>query len=144
MIKKCSACGHMGELTWRDGEYHCAMCDNVVTEDQPQTQHFYDTRIDNPVCPVCKNKEDNQFDGSQYRCALCGTPFVPQQVQQAQPYVQFSDVHTQNMQRVEELKKEKNRNLIWGIVFIWLFWPVSIYFFYKFSKIRNELKALGC
>lgn len=143
MIKKCPACDHTGELTWRDGKYHCAVCDSVVPENEPQVLVRHDPITANAICPVCKNKENNQFDGSRYRCALCGTPFVPQQVPQTQSYAQFSNVNTPNAQRVQELQKQKNRNLILGIVFIWLFWPVSIYFFYKFYQNGKELKALG-
>lgn len=143
MIKKCPVCGHTGELTWRDGKYHCAVCDSEVSETEPQVQPINNTTVNNVTCPVCKNKENNQFDGSKYRCALCGTPFVPQQVPQTQSYAQFSHVNTQNAQRVQELQKQKTRNLVLGILFIWLFWPASIYFFYKFNQIGKELKALG-
>lgn len=143
MIKKCSVCGHTGELTWRDGKYHCAVCDSEVSEKEPQVQLRNDAATYNAVCPICKNKENNLFDGSKYRCALCGTPFDLPKVVQTQSYKQFSYVNDNDAQKVKELKKQKNRNLVLGILFIWLFWPVSIYFFYKFNQIGKELKALG-
>lgn len=45
-------------------------------------------------------------------------------------------------EKEKELKKKRTTNIIWGIVFIYLFWPVSIYFFYKAYKINKEIKDL--
>ena len=49
-------------------------------------------------------------------------------------------VNTQ--EKIEELKKKRTTNIIWGILFIFLFWPVSIYFFWKVHKINKEIDAL--
>ena len=38
MTKTCPSCGYTGELTWRNGDYHCAMCDTVIAEDAPEIQ----------------------------------------------------------------------------------------------------------
>ena len=41
--------------------------------------------------------------------------------------------------RKADLEKKKNKNLVWGIVFLFIFWPVSIYFFCKYSEANKEL-----
>ena len=43
---------------------------------------------------------------------------------------------------IKELKKKRNNNIALGILFIYLFWPVSIYFFVKAHKRNKELKQL--
>ena len=149
MIKKCNVCSHIGELTWRDGNYYCAMCGSKVEETQPQVQVQAPVQptvvAANVVCPICRNKENNQFDGSQYRCSMCGTSFDLQQAAQAQQYEyspqQFNGFASK--QKIDELKKQKDRKILIGIVCVFLFWPASIYFFYKAYKIHQELKELG-
>ncbi len=42
----------------------------------------------------------------------------------------------------EALEKDKNKNIIIGVVFVICFWPVSIYFFYKAYQISKELEKL--
>ena len=42
-----------------------------------------------------------------------------------------------------ELESKRNGKMIWGIVCLFLFWPLSIYFFYQMSQITKELKMLG-
>ena len=41
-----------------------------------------------------------------------------------------------------ELEKQKNNKLIWGIVWLFLFWPVSIYHFCKMYQISQEISKL--
>ena len=139
MVKTCSVCNHTGELTWRDGKYYCAMCGSEVSETAPTVQPQQNLTVSDVTCPICKNGENNIFDGKKYRCALCGTSFD----RPREEYTPTSFTYTGNTQRVQELKKQRDKNLILGLVFVFLFWPVSIYFFYKFYKIGNELKALG-
>lgn len=139
MVKTCSVCNHTGELTWRDGKYYCAMCGSEVSETAPTAQPQQNLTVSDVTCPICKNGENNIFDGKKYRCALCGTSFD----RPREEYTPTSFTYTGNTQRVQELKKQRDKNLILGLVFVFLFWPVSIYFFYKFYKIGNELKALG-
>lgn len=139
MVKTCSVCNHTGELTWRDGKYYCAMCGSEVSETAPTVQPQQNLTVSDVTCPICKNKDNNIFDGKKYRCALCGTSFD----RPREEYTPTSFTYTGNTQRVQELKKQRDKNLILGLVFVFLFWPVSIYFFYKFYKIGNELKALG-
>ena len=139
MVKTCSVCNHTGELTWRDGKYYCAMCGSEVSETAPTVQPQQNLTVSDVTCPICKNKDNNIFDGKKYRCALCGTSFD----RPREEYTPTSFTYTGNTQRVQELKKQRDKNLSLGLVFVFLFWPVSIYFFYKFYKIGNELKALG-
>ena len=40
----------------------------------------------------------------------------------------------------KELKKKRNNNIILGIVFIYIFWPVSIFFFVKAHKLNKQFK----
>lgn len=150
MIKKCNICGHVGELTWRDGKYYCAMCGSEVAETdpvvhpQPVTQVQPSAVATNVTCPICKNKENNWFDGSRYHCALCGTSFDLQQATQVQQFQQYNAApNYMYSQRVQELRSQKDRNTTLGIVFIILFWPASIYFFYKAHKAHKELKLYG-
>ena len=157
MIKRCPACGHTGELTWRDGKYRCAMCDGEISETEPQVQAQRSTTVSNATCPICRNKENNLFDGSKYRCALCGTPFDLQPEVQEPTFHQFAGVNIPFAQQprqyagtkpvatpyIKELQKTKKKNMTWGIVCIFLFWPVSIYFFYQYYKTNKMLNALG-
>ncbi len=44
--------------------------------------------------------------------------------------------------RKEELLKEKKKNTTLGIVFLFIFWPLAVYFFYKASQIGKEIDLL--
>lgn len=44
--------------------------------------------------------------------------------------------------RKTELLEQKKHNQILGIVFLFVFWPVGIYFFYKASQISKEIDSL--
>ena len=152
MIKKCNVCGHSGELTWRDGKYYCAMCGSEIAETepvvntQPQAQPRSTVVVSNVTCPICKNTANNLFDGSKYRCALCGTSFDAQQAApQQHQYQQYNGALNPYAQteRYKELRKEKDKKIVLGIVFIFLFWPASVYFFYKAYKANEEMKAMG-
>lgn len=150
MIKNCRVCGHTGELTWRDGKYYCAMCGSEIAEYEPnvkvqvQTQPEYNTVVQNVECPICKNQNGNTFDGEKYRCALCGTAF--QLGKETHP---VSHMHNggakpaQYSNHAGKLKKDKDLHIGLGILFVFVFWPVSIYFFYKAYKFSQELKDLG-
>lgn len=92
MIKECPICHHIGELTWRDGKYHCDECDSEVSESVPLILPQQDTVVNNVLCPICKNGENNLFDGKKYRCALCGTPFEWPKEVQAPSYAQDTGI----------------------------------------------------
>lgn len=150
MVKKCNICSYVGELTWRDGKYYCAMCGSEIAETdpvvqaQPQVQTRSTVVVNNVNCPICKNAANNQFDGEHYRCSLCGTTFDLQQAAQSQQYGQFTgETYHSRSGKIEELKKQKDRNIVIGVVCVFLFWPASIYFFYKAYQTNKELKAMG-
>lgn len=42
----------------------------------------------------------------------------------------------------EELQKKKNSKILWGIVWLILFWPVGVYFLYKAHQISKEIEKL--
>ena len=151
MIKKCHICAHVGELTWRDGKYYCAMCGSEIAETEPQYQAVVQPQqaapIANAVCPICKNSEGNQFVDPQYRCKLCGTMFnlgdeyyIPQQ-NPAAPNYGYNYSSTYNSAYIQELQKKKDRKIVTGIVFLFLFWPASIYFFVQAHKLGKEIKS---
>ena len=123
----------------------CNICDKSIIDRHVSTFDTYDEGIQGREGAIMTSPTPSQHQGEPvHQTQQTQTQqTLAQQVQQTQSYTQFSNVNTQNTQRVQELQKQKNRNLILGIVFIWLFWPASIYFFYKFSQIGKELKALG-
>ncbi len=144
MVKMCPICNHTGELAWRDGKYYCAMCGSEVDATLPQQPQYTapaQPQTVSAVCPICGNRENNTFDGQQYRCAMCASRFNPQATQ-TQVYRAQTGYSSVNSGRIEELKKQKDKNLILGLIFVCIFWPVSIYFFYKLYTTNQELKAL--
>ena len=142
MIKRCPACSHTGELNWRDGKYYCAMCGKEVAETEPEVKHA--SVVNHVTCPICKNKENNLVEGDKYRCALCGTPFDLQQAPQTSYSEQFANVkstiqaNSGILTKAWEALKKGDTNIVLGIIFFFVFWPVSIYFFYKFYKTVKQ------
>lgn len=147
MTKTCPICGHTAELTWRNGEYHCAACDSVVSEYAPQSTSSSTPQagsiVDDVTCPICKNSDNNRYIGGKYRCALCGTTFDKPFEETYSYYQSYSNANPYLAQQVAALKEEKSKYLKLAIVFLFLFYPVSFYFFYKLYKTNKELKALG-
>ena len=124
MIKKCDACDYIGELIYRNGKYYCTMCGSEVTENAPDTQGQPQAQalVNDVSCPICKNREKNLFDGKKYYCALCGAPFMPQQNEQTSNYGQSAGASNSNyLPYVQNLKKEKRKNIGLGILFVFLF-----------------------
>lgn len=149
MIKKCNICGHVGELTWRDGKYYCTMCCSEVAEDEPQYTAPAQTSVPayNVVCPICKNDQNNMPSGSQYRCALCGTIFdAGQEYEYIQPATNAASYgntgYNNKAQLLQELHKQKDKKTLYGIICLFLFWPASIYFFYKANQINKQINQL--
>jgi uncharacterized membrane protein YvbJ len=145
MNKICKICGHNGENIWRDGKYYCAACGSEVdgTRQDSNTNGSSSTEtIINAVCPICKNANNNTLRDDKCHCALCGTLFDFNQ----QAYNPQSDITAQNANYIatkrEELEKKKNNKLVWGIVWLFLFWPVSIYHFCKMYQISQEISNL--
>ena len=143
MTKTCNVCHHTGELTWRDGKYYCAMCGSEVAETEPVAQTQRASTVNNATCPICKNRENNLFDGYKYRCGLCGTPFDLHQEFHVPTHNAPNSNRFNREQYAAELKKKKNKNIGLGILFVMFFWPVSIYFFYKAYQTNKELMVLG-
>ena len=149
MIKQCHVCNHTGELTWRDGKYYCAMCGTEISERAPvaqpqvQAQPQHSATVNNVTCPICQNRTNNIFDGAKYRCALCGTTFDAQPDASAYSYNSYTKTNPYRAQQLQELHKKKDKALLTAIILFFIFWPVAIYFFYKFYKLDKEIKALG-
>lgn len=143
MIKTCNICHHTGELTWRDGKYYCAMCGSEIAETEPVAQTQRPAAVNNATCPICKNRENNLFDGNKYRCGLCGTPFDLHQEFRVPTHNAPNGNRFNREQYAAELKKKKRKNIGLGILFVMIFWPISIYFFYKAYQTNKELMVLG-
>lgn len=45
-------------------------------------------------------------------------------------------------QKIDELKKKKDNSLIGAIISIFIWWPICIFFFYRFFKFKKELDEL--
>ena len=150
MIKKCHICAHVGELTWRDGKYYCAMCGSEIAEPEPQytapAAAAPAAPVQNAVCPICRNTNNNTPCGSQYRCALCGTMFDLGQQSYATTYAPpaspYGNSYQNKANQLRELHAQKDKKTLWGIVCLFLFWPASIYFFYKANQINKQIKQL--
>lgn len=154
MMNRCKICGAGGDPVWRDGRSYCASCGSmmetapmpvnpVVQTVQPVITQSAAVRA---VCPICKNADNNGLRNGRYVCALCATEFDFQQPQyqqvsvQQSPYQDLTRLH--NTARREELEKQRNRKVIWGIVWIFLFWPIALYQFYRAYQISQELSNL--
>lgn len=144
MNKICKVCGHNGENVWRDGKYYCASCGSEldVTQQDSNTNEGRSSEVMiNAVCPICKNANNNTLKNGRCHCALCGTSFDINQQAFTPPNATVPNNNDIAARRAE-LEKQKNSKLIWGIVWIFLCWPVSIYFFYKMYQISQEISKL--
>ncbi|MBE6976882.1 MAG: hypothetical protein E7439_06820 [Ruminococcaceae bacterium] len=138
MIQRCQFCNHIGEPIRRQGRWYCAMCGGEICPSQSQGQNT--GTVSGAVCPICKNRQENYYDGAKYHCALCEMSFdLNQQPWSPQYRPNYGTVGVNPY--IETLKKDKNRYRNLGILFVFLFWPVSVYFFYKFIQTSNELKT---
>ena len=150
MNKICTVCGHAGENVWRDGKYYCASCGAEIDVTQPDPTPV----TVNVPCPVCQNASGNTAENGRCRCALCGTTFIPQinegrnsgYTNNNTGYSGYNNGgynsnkgYSRDYGRKAELEKEKSKRLMWGVIFLFLFWPVAVYHFYKLYEISNEL-----
>jgi uncharacterized Zn finger protein (UPF0148 family) len=149
MNKVCRNCGHSGENVWRNGTYHCAMCDAEIDMTAPDAYDKYET-VDarqsggniylNAVCPICKNEKGNYMNSGKGYCALCGSEIPINRSNDG-----YNNNYSNNNSRPansgsrgaksswdEEREKEKKNSLVLGIVFLFVFWPVGIYFLWKY------------
>ena len=153
MNKVCSICGHAGENVWRDGKYYCAICGAEIDvtgpsapSPAPETAYAGGTVPVDVTCPICRNANNNVLQNGKCRCALCGTAFdMPRQSYdyQSGSNYQYDYYGSSSVQRREELKKQRDKKVVWGIVWLLLFWPVGVYFFYKAYQLTQEMNRLG-
>lgn len=140
MQKICKICGHNGENVWKDGRYYCASCGSEIdiTQQDSNTNCDSTETVIDAVCPVCKNDNNNTLRNGKCHCALCGILFdVNQQINNPQHII-----GAYKTTRRAELEKQKNNRMVWGIVWLFLFWPISIYHFYKMYQISQEISNL--
>lgn len=146
MNKTCTKCGYRGENVWRDGKYYCAICESEidVTQQDFQTNGTTSETPINATCPICRNATNNTLRSGKCHCALCGTDFdLTQQAYRPEPNATVIGANTRySSAKRAELESEKNRRLMWGIVFLFFFWPVSIYHFYKMYQVSQEISKL--
>ncbi len=150
MNKICNKCGYNGENMWRDGKYYCAACGSEVdvTQQDSNTNRGSSTEIPiNAVCPICKNANNNTLKNGKCYCSLCGTPFDFNQPRYNTMFDEDNIINNYKAERykaerIAELEKQKNNKMLWGILFVFVFWPVAIYFFHKMNKISQEISRL--
>ena len=148
MNKICPICGHSGEVTWRDGKYYCAMCGHEIDETTPNVPDAPQVPMGaiavDVTCPICKNSNGNTMQGGKCVCSLCGTTFDMPRISSSEPeqHNSYNSGYSYSQSRLKELESDKNKKTIWGIVCVFLFWPASIYFFYKAYKIGQEIKSI--
>ncbi len=96
----------------------------------------------NVTCPICKNTVNNTLVNGKCRCGRCGSNFdFNQPVYISNPDTGSKHTDYTSKKRAN-LEKEKNNKLVLGIVFLFVFWPVAIYFFYKTYQISQEISKL--
>lgn len=87
------------------------------------------------VCPVCENEENNTYSDGKFHCSLCGTSFNPGEYEHAsRPVASNYQSSRGGVSSNKAENGEQKKFVILGIVFLFLFWPASIYFFYKAHK----------
>ncbi len=145
MNKICKVCGHAGENTWRDGKYYCASCGSEIditqAESATSSQSINSVPIQ-AICPICKNANNNYFQNGQCHCSMCGSSFSMQQPHTHINNMGYNTNHAAIEAKKAALEKQKNSKLIWGIIWLLIFWPVSIYYFYKMYQISQEISKL--
>ena len=166
MNKTCKLCGYSGENMWRDNKYYCRSCGAEIDVTQPDPAGpssieptdvpMSDSAsgvIANVTCPICKNESNNTVQNGMARCSLCGTTFDPKapprqtdpSFQNAYQNASYNNPYSPaglKLSRRQQLEKEKNNRIIWGCLFLCLFWPVGIYHFYKYYTVSQELSKL--
>jgi len=145
-MNRCKICGAAGEPVWREGKSYCASCGSMMETEPVYAAPVVPVQPVRAVCPICKNADNNAMRDGKYVCALCATEFAVQQPQYQQVNVRQSAYQNltspQNTGRRMELEKERNRKIVWGLVWVFLFWPVAVYQFYKAYQVHQELSNL--
>ena len=52
------------------------------------------------------------------------------------------DADKSKSKKRRELERDRNGNLFWGVVWLILFWPISIYFFVKALLLQRDIFSL--
>lgn len=137
---KCKTCGFEGEALNREGKCYCSACGSEIegvaapaTVVVEGTSAVTETLTDKETCPICKNTQKNILKGNKCVCALCGTEFTPAPKSTGSTAVTAAQSKASS---VDEAKKAKDQMLLLGVVFLFLFWPVSLYFFYKWYNMK--------
>ncbi len=98
-------------------------------------------------CPICGSTEKKTHLNGKYYCPACGCEIDAEFAQQ----MASSDAHRigkvtmtgeEYNRKYEALLKEKSNKLMLGVLFVFFFWPVCFYFFYKSNQAKKELKQL--
>lgn len=160
MKKTCSICGYTGENVWRDNKYYCAACGqeidvtaydpHALDEDEDTFEEETAPASDsknyiNVTCPVCMNSENNTFSNGKCHCSLCGTSFDVSETRQENTYGNTNTGYagnTYNADEIARLESDANSNLGCGIVCIFLFWPLAIYYFVKYHNTKKDIERL--
>lgn len=166
MSAECKICGYSGPTVMRNGRCCCGACGTEVpSQPQVNTNSSFSSSNSfssgssfssgattpppknesvsmNIPCPVCKNAAGNTFSNGKVHCSLCGNHFdIPKQAV-FDPSASYTTPSNSNAKRIAELEEEKESKTTWGIIFLFLFWPIGIYNLYKASKISQEIKRL--
>ena len=142
MNMTCNICGNVGEAEIKNGKYVCKTCGCVIG-DAPAPESTKaapapdGVTVDTIECPICKNKNGNTVKDGKCKCALCGTEFKPQTNDKSTTSSSGAANSGAKANGDDEFTKEKNKNIIIGVVLLFLFWPASIYFFYKAYKMSK-------
>jgi hypothetical protein len=159
MKKTCSICGYTGENVWRDNKYYCAACGQEIdvtaydpdaldedTFEEEDTAPATDSKnFINVTCPVCMNSENNTFSNGKCHCSLCGTSFDVNETRQDNAFnsgAHYNGGSNYNADEIARLESEASGNLGCGVVCIFLFWPLAIYYFVKWHNNKKDIERL--
>ena len=132
---RCRICGNNENNYIRDGKCICSACGSVIEYEQAPTRSAAAPSVISCECPICRTKNDNKYENGKCTCALCGSIFNYTAPQPAQPpVVNRSAYGTVAPVYNTAANKQDTKYLVLGIVFLFIFWPVSIYFFIKYAK----------
>ena len=102
-------------------------------------------------CNVCGSPIQADNNATAVTCTYCG---AQQQINRCNPWESDANTtETENITiheiikqgespKIKDLQKQSNENLLFAIISFFVFWPVSIYFFYKMYQINEEIKKL--
>ncbi|MHA2000833.1 MAG: zinc ribbon domain-containing protein [Promethearchaeota archaeon] len=89
----------------------------------------------NIICPGC----NQSISADSKYCSYCGYEITQPIALENAPKIRYDDKN----QKIMVLKNKIDEYTTWGIISIFLFWPLAIYFFIKRSEFKNELFFLS-